>query len=477
MKYKINPWLAVVILAAVVVVSGTYLTLGVKPEAAFSPKPQQATAPEAVEAQLATNTYVGTGWSAKTNPEEATKEAINMALENNMYRAPDFLIMFATSGSDTKAIISNARKLLGNKTKIYGGTSDSRAVMTEKGFVKATEKGYSQALLAGERSIAVMALSSKDITFGVGSANFKAYDSVKEAAKSAVLNAMKNAGKSPNELPKIVLVTPTLGVEDEVIEGIEEVIGKNTPMLGGTAGGPNMSVFGENDAYYKGVSLAVIYTNLPVGWTFEGGFDVTDTESGVVTKTDGQAIVEINDRPALDVYDDWLGGEIDRLYSTVKRPDLIRDLLVLHPIYRRYHSSAGQDYFLFSHPWPKDDTLKDKSIMTSTSIKPGERVYLSHGSWEVLVNRIGNLPSNAKIKGDIDVGVKPLFGIGYICAGVMGVIPESERGKLSPLINYANKNAPFISPFTWGEQGNFPGVGNKHGNLLTSFLVVASIRR
>jgi hypothetical protein len=42
------------------------------------------------------------------------------------------------------------------------------------------------------------------------------------------------------------------------------------------------------------------------------------------------------------------------------------------------------------------------------------------------------------------------------------------------LINYANKDAPFIAPFTWGEQGQFPGVGNKHGNLLTSFLVIGS---
>jgi len=45
--------------------------------------------------------------------------------------------------------------------------------------------------------------------------------------------------------------------------------------------------------------------------------------------------------------------------------------------------------------------------------------------------------------------------------------------KLDSKINYTNNNAPFISTFTWGEQGYFPGIGNKHGNLLTSFLVIA----
>ena len=103
-----------------------------------------------------------------------------------------------------------------------------------------------------------------------------------------------------------------------------------------------------------------------------------------------------------------------------------------------------------------------------------ERIYLSHGTWETLVNRIGNLPRNAKINGGIDASQKPLFAIGFICGGVMGVIPETEREKLPILINYTNNNAPFIACFTWGEQGHFPGVGNKHGNLSTSFLIVGS---
>ena len=151
---------------------------------------------------------------------------------------------------------------------------------------------------------------------------------------------------------------------------------------------------------------------------------------------------------------------------------MIRDLLTLHPLYRKYTSPSGQVYQLFSHPWAKDFTLKEKSVMTSTKIKTGERVYLSHGTWETLLNRIGNLPKNAKTSGNIDDATTPVLGIGYLCNGVMGVIPETERSKMSLLINYANKNSPFISTFTSGEQGHFTGVGNRHGNLLTSFIVI-----
>jgi hypothetical protein len=415
-------------------------------------------------------TEVGTGRSTKNNPEEAVKEAVEKALEGKKDKSPDFAIIFATSGSDLKAILTTAKKILGSETKIYGGTSDSRAVMTDKGYVKVSEKAY--ALMEGKRGLAVMTISSEDLVFGVGAASYSDYPSAQEASKAALLNALKNAGKSREETPKVVLITPTIGKEEETIEGIEEIISKKTILLGGTSGGPKLAVFGENEVYDAGVSLAVIYTDLPIGWTFEGGFDVTDNHTGIATKVDGQAIVAIDNRPALDVYDKWLGGRIRQLINEGQNPGAIRDLLTLHPIYRKYMSSEGQDYFLFSHPWPKDETLKEKSIMTSTKIKVGERIYLSHGTWETLVNRIGNLPKKAKIRAGIEVDKSPIFGIGYICAGVMGVIPENEREKMPLLINYSNNNAPFIAAFTWGEQGHFPGICNKHGNLLTSFLLI-----
>jgi len=418
------------------------------------------------------NTEVGTGWSTNENPAEAVKEAVDMALEGKSDKTPDFAIIFASSGSNLSIILSEAKRLLGEEIKIYGGTSDSRAVMTEKGFVKVTEKGYEYSLLGGKRGLAVMTITSKDISFGVGSANFEDYSSKQEASNAAMLDAIKDAGKSSSELPNLVMVTPTIGAEEEVVEGIEEVVGKETIILGGTTGGPTQAVFGKNKAYDKGVSLAVIYTNLPIGWTFEGGFDTREPHSGIVTKVDGQNIVEIDNRPALDVYNEWLDGKIDQLYEEVGDPGKIRDLLTLSPIYRKYTSPTGQDYFLFSHPWPKDDTLVDRAVSTSTKIKVGERIYLSRGTWETLVNRIGNLPKNAKVKGEIDLNKKPILGIGYICAGVLGTIPEEEREKLPVLINYANNNAPFIATFTWGEQGHFPGIGNKHGNLLTSFIVI-----
>ena len=452
-----------------IVLAGFFLFFLGQENEEFQLVPQKISAAVAKETK-SYGTEVGTGWSISEEPGKAVREAVDMALGDKGQKNPDFAIVYASAGSDMEGIIDAAKQILGKSTKIFGGTSDSRAVMTDKGFVKVTDRGY--AVMEGPKGLAIMTVTSKDITFGVGSADLFEFSSVQEMSKAATLRAIESAGNTAEQRPTIVLLASTIGIEEEVVEGIEEVIGRDALVLGGTAGGPNIAVFGEDAIYEKGVSLAVLYTDLPIGWTFEGGFDVTDKHSGIVTEVDGQNIVEIDNRPALDVYDQWLGGKIGELHEQFKRPDEIRDLLTLHPIYRKYTSRDGQDYFLFSHPWPKDDKIKGGCISTSTKIKTGEKIYLSHGTWETLINRIGNLPRNAKIQGGIDVAQKPVLAIGFICGGVMGVIPESEREKLPILINYTNNNAPFIANFTWGEQGHFPGIGNKHGNLLTSFLVI-----
>lgn len=420
--------------------------------------------------QKSSGTEVGTGWSNKLEEQKAVAEAVDMALQGKESKQPDIAIIFASSGSDLQTILSEAKKLLGDKTKIYGGTSDSRAVLTDKGFIKV---GKAYVPSTAKTALAIMTVTSRDIVFGVGSANFSAYPSVQEAAKTAVRKAIQSAGKSPGAKPQAILITPTSQVEEKVLEGLEAVVGNETLILGGTTGGPKFGVFGDREVYTAGISLAVIYTDLPLGWVFAGGFDVQDTAGGTVTKVEGRTLVEIDHRPALEVYDEWLGGKLKKIIKEIGDPAKIRSQLISDPLYRRFTSSSGVKYFLFSHCYVKDITLKDKSIMTSTDIKVGEKVYVSHGTWEMFLNQIGNLPKFARVYGGIKPDQKVILGIGYLCSGIIGIIPEEEREIIPLLLNYANKNAPFITNISWGEQGYFPGVGHKHGNLLTSFLVIA----
>jgi hypothetical protein len=429
--------------------------------------PQKRTVSEAASAS---DTEVGTGWSVKADPGEAVRQALAMALQGKKQAVPGFMVIFATSGADLTRILAETRKHLGDKTKIFGGTSDSTGVMTNRGFIHTGEKAY--AVAGKDRGLAMMTVTSQEIVFGVGAADFSRDSSAREGTKTAILKAIKDCGKSPAEPPQAVLAVISRGFEEEALAGISEVLGNQVAVLGGTTGGPKFEVLGDREAVAQGVSLTVIYTKLPLGWVFEGGFDVPDTHRGVVTKMEGAAILEINGRPAVDVYDEWLGGKVKRLQEEGTDALKIRNFLSLNPFYRRYTSANGQVYFLFSVPWPRNKTWQDKAFVTSTEIKAGDEIFLSHGTWERLINRVGNLPMRARVHGGLSPTNKPLLGIGFICAGVMRAIPAAEREKMPLLMNYANNQAPFIVPFSWGEQGCFPGVGYKHGNLLTSFLVI-----
>ncbi|MFI5331234.1 MAG: FIST signal transduction protein [Desulfobaccales bacterium] len=418
----------------------------------------------------ASGAEVGTGWSVKEDPGEAVREALGMALQGKQQAAPDFVAIFASSGTDLRNILVATRKLLGNQPKIYGGTSDSRGLMTNRGFIHAGEKDY--AITGKVKGLAVMTVSSRNIVFGVGSADFSRYATPKEGARAAMRQALESSGKSSQETPQAILAVISRSVEDEALKGISEVVGHHVPLLGGTTGGPKFEVLGDQEVFAQGISLAVIYTKLPLCWVFEGGFEVPDTYRGVVTKMDGAAVLQINWRPALDVYDEWLGGKISKLQREGADLVKIRNFMSLNPFYRRYTSPDGHNYFLFSVPWPRNQTPQDKSFVTSTEISMGDEIHLSHGTWERLINRVGNLPLKARIQCGIAPEWTPLLGIGFVCAGVMRAIPEAEWEKMPLLINYANNQAPFIAAFSWGEQGYFPGVGYKHGNLLTSFLVI-----
>jgi hypothetical protein len=444
------------------------------PEFKLAPK----ALPEATQADTPANkgVEVGTGWG-EGEPAEAVRKALGMALKGKANRNPDFMIIHPTAGSDCEKILQEVRNIVGTETRIYGGTSDARGVLSDGGYVAGAKGGYAAAaegIEAGLHGLAVMTISSREIEFGVGSASVADHGSASEAAVAALGSAVKNAGKNEGRKPSFILITPTIGIEHQVLKGVEQAVGSDVILLGGTAGGPNGNAIGNDHAYSEGVSFALFYTDLPVGWVFEAGFDKQDEFSGVVTKMDGRRIVEIDNEPAYDVYDRWLGGEVTRLRLQGEETDTFRDFLSLHPLFRKFESPDGSTYSVFSHPWAPNKDLITNGLNTTTDIKVGERVYLSYGTWEALLNRIGSLPGSARESIALDENAPVSFAIGTICAGVLGVIPDEERKKFPVLINHANGKAPFIASITWGEQGVLPGVGFQHCNLTTSFLVIGT---
>jgi hypothetical protein len=300
-------------------------------------------------------------------------------------------MVFASSSSGLSEALSEVRRSLGALVRVYGGTSDAAGVLTHRGLAGGGKQG--------QVTVGVLTLASSEIVFGVGAAALDSHSSARAAARQATVQAVQSAGRRLDERPRAVLLTSSVPNvrQGDVLEGIEAVVGAETPVLGGRVA----AAITGHGSVGEGVCVAVLYTELPVGWVFEGGYDVSSPHSGVITRMQGESrVVEIDGQPALDVYDAWLGGGLRRLYRD-NPAAVASEQLDLNPLYTRYRSAQGEVYSIFSHTWPADESLQETALEVGTRMTEGERLHLANGTWETLLNRIAHLPRAARRRGDL----------------------------------------------------------------------------
>lgn len=416
----------------------------------ISPEPS----PKMIEPKRTGVVTVGYGWSTKDEAREAVEEAASLAKKGLEGESPDYVLLFSTLGYNSDEILREVRRLLPS-AQIYGGTS-CLGVLTKDGF-HAGKTG----------SLALLAVSSPRINFGVGGASLDEL-SPREAGKKAVLSAIENAKKDGK--PKLILITSAPGKEEEILHGIEDIVGKDVPVIGGSSGDNDISgkwkQFTNDKVYSNGVSLTAIYTDLKLGWTYEAGYLRTENR-GSITKAEGRVIYEINNRPAAEVYNEWTNGIISEKLGT---GGTILSETTYYPLAKIIQGEGGEIHYLSIHPLSVE--LPERSLTVFANVKEGDEIQLMHGNWELLLNRAQITPYKALVSENIPKG-EGSFGIYTFCAGTMLAIPEEERSKIPLLISNSMGDIPFIGTFTFGEQGFLSGVGNRHGNLVNSMIIFA----
>ncbi len=400
--------------------------------------------------------YIGNGWSAKENGKEAVEEAVNQ-LKEKLKVEPDIIILYSTVRYEPDEILKEVNRIFGRKVKVFGETS-CFGVLTNDGFHKG--------------SLALLGISSKKISFGIGISDMEKIKNPKEAGRSAILQAIKDAGKTEKDLPTIVLMaTSSIGDEEEILEGIEEVFGKGkVPIYGGASADDKIEgrwrIFGNEKVLRRGVVLLAIYSDFRIGHSFLSGFNPTDYRAKV-TSCKGRVIYELDGRPAGEVYNEWIGGRLKNELESSSPNILLQTNL--EPLGRKIYPLGGIASFLLIHPksFPSNPP---KSLEVFVDVREGEELYFMKGTPEMLVKRPGLTARLARARGAIkeeDIA----GGILIYCAGTMLAIPENDLGEMAKGIKSALGGKPFIGVFTFGEQGFFPGFGNFHGNLMSSSII------
>ena len=406
------------------------------------------------------------GWSALANEEEAAREAVAMMLEKLTVN-PDLVFIYCASDYKEEKIVAEIRRLLPG-TKTFGGNS-GYGVITPGGYFY--YPGTSQ-------SLGVLGVASPQITWGVGSAVSAPTNEVssREAAKQAVLAALKNAGKDMSEKPDLIINAPSFGTEhEEALKGIADAVGEEVPVFGfyavDRAVAGDWRVFANDDVYHDGVAVTVVYTDLKIGFFREHGFEITE-EGGTVTKAEKNILVEIDDRPAGDVYNELIGGLLENEMADPDSANLskVRLTNALSPLAKVLRTPGREPFYV---PAFLVRIQPDKSLVLDIAVEQGDELRVLRGDWEILLNRLRTTPEKAIDTFDIDKD-KILFALNSYCCATHYVVPETERPKSYQILKEAVGDAPFIGTCACGIQNPEPLMGNVHASLGNGILMFST---
>jgi len=319
-----------------------------------------------------------------------------------------------------------------------------------------TGQGHSE-----EAGLALFILRDADGEYGTGRARFDT-TAPRPAARAATEAALAHLDRA-GEVPDVIWVTATPGNEEDVVRGIEDAVGTGTPIIGGSAAdnavAGGWSVFDGAGRCAEGVVVTVLFPSGPVSYAYQNGYAPTG-HAGTVTHVQGRRVHKIDNRPALDVLQDWSDNALP-----APGPGGASNVLsaaTLWPLGRTISAVQGIPTYLLAHP---ATAHADGAVDLFAGLEPGETITQMTGTTTALASRAGRVARQARPQNGAIAGALMVY-----CGGCM----LSLRDKL-PVVTQgtagALEQAPFLGFFSFGEQGPVAGSGNRHGNLMISCLI------
>lgn len=397
---------------------------------------------------------IATSWSVEADTVKAVSEAYKDILLELGDSPPSCLILSITQNHDLSQIQQTLAKLA-PQVPVHG-TTTCQAVLTASGYH--SEEGSALGLLAiadavGDYGTALTLVDP---------------EAPREAGREAILQAIEHAERF-GEPPDLVWVNSVPGYEEQVLLGIQDVIGTNVPIAGGSSADNAVAgqwqQFTNQTIAQNGVVVTVMYPSTKVHVAFHSGYSPTQTK-GIVTRSSGRTLYEIDHQPAAQVYNQWLQGGLS---AHLEAGGNILGDTSLYPLGRFVGQLGDITYHRLSHP---ETVTADGALTLFSNIEDGDELILMEGTQESLLKRAGRVASTAMMQGRMETS--QIAGALLIyCAGCMLTV-QDKMDMVSEGMNEALAGAPFLGTFTFGEQGCFLGGESHHGNLMISVVVFAN---
>jgi len=393
--------------------------------------------------------FIATSRARHHCPAQAVDDALAL-LQQKLPTAPHQIIAFFSQELDAEAL-RQALVFALPDTPIHA-CSSCGGFMTEEGLFEPQ---------GDDGVLGLWAICDAEGSFGSAVSTL---DDPVRSAREALTEAMMQTDRV-GEAPAMIWLTATPGQEEQVIEGLQQLVGQHVPIQGGSAGDNQVSgdwsIFTQQASTCQGVAVSVLYPSGLTAPVFHNGYSPTEHRA-VVTRAAGRTLYELDGEPAAEVYNRWTGGAVD---NALEGGGHVLGQTTLFPLGREVDHIDQQPYFNLSHP----ETVTDDGALTLFScIDEGETLVLLEGSISGLVQRAGRVATAAVAETDADLA-QLMGGLAIYCAGCRLTVGDKMTDVVES-IRQATAGAPFIGGFTFGEQGCFLNGDSRHGNLMISYV-------
>jgi hypothetical protein len=394
-------------------------------------------------------TKAAVGTSYHHNPNVAGREAAEQALRNAGVNKPDFVFMFATVGYDQRSVLQAVREATGGAP--LSGCSGEGTISGDD----ADESNF---------SVVVMAISSEELRWTNGLARGLGADP--HAAGQRVARSL-SSNLGADALGLFVFPDGTTVNFDDFFAGLEGNLPSDRflPIWGGGAS-DNFAMrqtyqYCDDEVASDGVAYTLLSGEVLPAWAIDVGYVPIGGERKV-TRSQGNVIYEIDGKPALEVFheylpdpalaENWGAGLANSFALCFRAPNYIKDEDYIFRAVLSVNKAEG-------------------SLTLATEVQEGTSVWFSSRNPEKVTTGLDLM--SAQIKQQLG-DTQPKLVFHFDCTA-RGKIMFRDQEKLRILRRFrqaVGPDVPWVGFYTYGEIGPV-GKHNCHHNYTAVVLALS----
>lgn len=377
---------------------------------------------------------VATGHSHDLDSAGAIAEALDACVETLGDHMPQAGLLFAGIDHDHQAILDRVEARYPG-IQLIGGTGHGE--LSDRGFA--------------EDSVALMLFHSERIEFGAGVG-----EAVRADPEGAARRAVTQAKERLTQPVRLGLTVPEgLGIDMKVVtETIHAEVGPDAPVCGGLAGDQvrfeRTYQFCNGRVYSDAVAVLLlagplrVATGVASGWVPMGG-------DHLLTKADGQTIVEIDGEPVRDVWNRYFG-------SFELRGS--RNMFVVYP-----DGVESREFYLCA----PSHFHEDGSLATLAPVIQGARIRFADATRDQVLDAAGSSAENARARYE----GAPDAALVFSCAARHAWLGTQVGREIGLLQKHVGAEVPTVGFYTYSEICPLPGSPRpyNHGTTIVTVLI------